>query len=209
MDHLTLWLGGHGVRLEPLIGTVLILAVAAVVISLVNRSLGRWLLDPEARHPIPYETLLSVVRGVHAFLWIVVAFVILSVWGVGLSGLWTFLVGIATAVGVGFLAVWTMVSNITASLFIAIWRPFHIGQTVELFPEGVKGRVVDRNLMYTALRGEDASVLQIPNNLFFQKMFRVSPLPAGAYPAAYERVEASPDGRAAGGSKGESAPARR
>jgi hypothetical protein len=43
--------------------------------------------------------------------------------------------GIATVIGVGFLATWTMVSNVTASVFIGIWKPFHLDDTVEILPE--------------------------------------------------------------------------
>ena len=67
-----------------------------------------------------------------------------------------------------------MTSNLTASFFLVLWRPFHVGQTVEILPENVKGRVVDRNLMFTTLSEDSGSVLQIPNSLFFQKIFRVS-----------------------------------
>jgi hypothetical protein len=37
------------------------------------------------------------------------------------------MVSVATIIGVGFLATWAMVSNVTASLFLAIWRPFRLG----------------------------------------------------------------------------------
>jgi small-conductance mechanosensitive channel len=65
-------------------------------------------------------------------------------------------------------------SNFTASFFLVLWGPFHVGQTVEILPENLKGRVVDRNLMFTTLSEDSGSVLQIPNSLFFQKIFRVS-----------------------------------
>jgi small-conductance mechanosensitive channel len=93
---------------------------------------------------------------------------------VSVSGLWTLLVTTATIIGVGFLAVWAMISNVTANLFITIWRPFQLGDTVELLPENLKGRVIVRNLMFTVLREENGARLHVPNNLFFQKIFRVS-----------------------------------
>jgi len=46
--------------------------------------------------------------------------VLLDIWGVGIAGLWTFLVSVITLIGVGFLATWTMVSNVTASLFLGL-----------------------------------------------------------------------------------------
>ena len=97
----------------------------------------------------------------------------LSLWGVSVGGLWTFLVSVITLIGVGFLATWTMVSNLTANFFLTVWRPFHIGEPVTLLPEQLMGRVVDRNLMFTMLREPDGATLMIPNNLFFQKAFRV------------------------------------
>ena len=53
-------------------------------------------------------------------------------------------------------------------------EPTAVTATVALLPENLKGRVVDRNLMFTTLREHDGAVLQVPNSLFFQKVFRVS-----------------------------------
>ena len=94
--------------------------------------------------------------------------------GLDVSGIWALLISAAAVIGVGFLAVWTIVSNITASLFLSVWRPFKLGQTVEVLPENLKGRVIDRNLMFTVLRDGEDRVLQVPNNFFFQKMFWVT-----------------------------------
>src|SRR5262249_40282736 len=118
--------------------------------------------------------------------------VLLQIWGVSVGGLWTLLVSAVTLVGVGFLATWTMISNMTASLFIAIWRPFHLGDTVEVLPEGLKGRVIDRNFMFVILREEGGATLRVPNNLFFQKVFRVTD---GGARSAFEALESqSSDG---------------
>jgi small-conductance mechanosensitive channel len=83
-------------------------------------------------------------------------------------------VSAATIIGVGFLATWTMISNVTASFFIAFWRPFHLGDTIEMLPENLSGRVIDHNLMFVVVRENSGAIIQIPNNLFFQKMFKVS-----------------------------------
>src|SRR5258708_32317966 len=98
----------------------------------------------------------------------------LEIWGISLGGLWTLAVSAVTVVGVGFLATWTMVSNVTASFFIAIWKPFHLGDTVEVLPESLKGRAVDSNLMFVTVREDGGTLVQIPNNMVFQQMVRVS-----------------------------------
>jgi small-conductance mechanosensitive channel len=91
-------------------------------------------------------------------------------------------------IGVGLLAVWTMVSNITASLFIWIWRPYELGETIEMLPNNVKGRAVDRSLMFTTLREADGTLLMIPNNQFFQNVIRRWPNKTGV--TDYEAWEA-------------------
>src|SRR5262249_60057600 len=120
------------------------------------------------------KTNFIISRVITAVLWILTVFILFNVWGIGLGGVWAILVSIITIIGVGFIATWAMTSNFTASFFLVLWRPFHVGQTVEVLPENLKGRVVGRNLMFTTLSEESGSVLQIPNSLFFQKVFRVS-----------------------------------
>jgi small-conductance mechanosensitive channel len=172
-DQLLAWAERSHVNLAMVFATVAIAAAAMVGILLLNRVLRRIIGRAYARRYLPYETLLTVTRVITAGLWFITGLVILDLWGVSVGGLWTLLISAAAIIGVGFLAVWTIVSNVTASLFLTIWRPFHLGQTIELLPENLKGRVIDRNMMFTALRDEGGNVLQVPNNFFFQKMFRV------------------------------------
>jgi small-conductance mechanosensitive channel len=197
MDGILSWLKQHIVSLETGLATIALLIVASAVILVLNRLMLRSLQRLEQRLSLPYETLVSAAQFVTGVLWLITALLILSLWGVSVSGLWTLLVSAAAVVGVGFLAVWAMISNVTASLFITIWRPFHLGHTVELLPENLKGHVVDRNMMYTIIREESGALLHVPNNLFFQKMFRVS---GSAALSHFERFEGqSKDRSAAGG----------
>jgi small-conductance mechanosensitive channel len=174
MDEVADWLVRHGITLGVTLGTVLILLGTGICVLGLNWFLRRVLRGIEARLRLPYETVLTFARVLSSAVWICAALLILNFWGVSVVGLWTVLVSAITVVGVGFLAVWTMVSNVTTSFFITVWRPFRLGQTVELLPESLKGRVVDRNLMFTVLREDDGAALHVPNNLFFQKMFRVT-----------------------------------
>jgi small-conductance mechanosensitive channel len=168
------WFDQANISLPLLLATVALILFALLAILALNRLLRGWLRRVEATVPLSYETVLTLTRVVSGGLWLVTALLVLNLWGVSVSGLWTLLASAVAVIGVGFLAVWTMVSNVTASFFISLWRPFRLGQTVEILPEALKGRVIDRNLMFTVLRDEGGNLLQVPNNMFFQKMFRVS-----------------------------------
>jgi len=184
MQHLSAALAAVGVSVSAVVGTLAIPILAALCIVAINRAAQRLLLGPERRIHLSRSGIEIAVRVAAALLWLCAGLLVLNAWGVGVSGLWTVLVSIITAVGVGFLAVWTMVSNVTASLFITIWRPFHLGETVEILPDGLRGRVSDRNLMFTVVRESEGTVLFVPNNFFFQKMFRTGtagePIATGA-----------------------------
>ena len=179
MTQIIEWLNQHNINAVKAIGTVAILILASIVIPRLGTSLKQWLIHLQSRLNLTDKTNSTINRVIIAVLWTLIVFIVLDVWGIGLGGVWAVLVGAVTIIGVGFIATWAMTSNFTASFFLALWRPFHVGQTVEVLPENLKGRVVGRNLMFTTLSEESGSVLQIPNSLFFQKMFRVgSDLPA-------------------------------
>ena len=154
--------------------TVMVFVAVFITVSFIDRLTAGSIRGLEQRLSLPEESLSVVPRVVKGIVWLIAALLILSFWGVNVSGFWTLLVSAATIIGVGFLAVWAMISNVTASLFITIWRPFQSGDTVELLPENFRGRVIGHNLMFTVLRMENGARLQVPNNLFFQKMFMVS-----------------------------------
>ena len=163
----------HGLRGQAVLGTAIILVVASIAAVVVNRALRRLLLTLRPRVRVPSTAVLSLARLTSMVVWVCAGMLMLDVWGLSVTGLWTFLVSTVAVIGVGFLAVWTIISNATASFFITLWHPFRLGETVEILPEAFAGRVVERNLMFTVLREKQGATLQVPNNLFFQKIFRV------------------------------------
>jgi small-conductance mechanosensitive channel len=174
MNDLAVWLDRHNVNVVAVLATVGVVIGAFVLSYLLKWPLRDSLRQFTSRLRLPYEAVLTATRLLIGALWIVAAMLVLEIWGVSVGGLWTVLVSAATIIGVGFLATWTMISNITASFFIAFWRPFRLGDTIEMLPENLSGRVIDINLMFIVVRENGGAVIQIPNNLFFQKMFRVS-----------------------------------
>jgi small-conductance mechanosensitive channel len=97
---------------------------------------------------------------------------LLEVFGVNLGGVWAMLSTVLAIVGVGFVASWSMLSNTFCTFVILICRPFAIGDEIEFAGEPVRGKVVDLNFLYTTLRSDDGSDMQVPNNLFFQKVLK-------------------------------------
>ena len=108
--------------------------------------------------------------------WLVIAGLALAAmlgFGVDLQGLWSTVVAALSLVAIGFVAMWSILSHILASVFIVVFRPFEVGDRVEIVGDDpIVGVVAYLNPVYTTLRADDGGTLQIPNNLFFQKVLK-------------------------------------
>jgi small-conductance mechanosensitive channel len=104
---------------------------------------------------------------------------ILSVLGFNLGGLWAVMSTVLAMIAIGFVAVWSVLSNVSCTVIMLIAKPFNIGDEIEVAGEPISGRVVDLNFVYTTLKDVDGRLVQIPNNLFFQKVVkrRTNPVP--------------------------------
>lgn len=91
--------------------------------------------------------------------------------------------GLIALIGVGFVAVWSTLSNALCSLLLISSRPFEVGDEIELPPDPIRGRVIDLSLFFTTLEAPDGRLVQLPNNLFFQRVVVRKPA-SGAVPLA-------------------------
>jgi len=103
---------------------------------------------------------------------IVAAILILSRWGFQLDTFITVLGTVLGLVAIGFVAVWSVLSNFMCTFILIIFKPFSVGDEVEIPSDNVKGRVVDLNLVFTILQVSRGETIMIPNNTFFQRIFK-------------------------------------
>ena len=147
--------------------TVLVVLIGAI---LVNVLIGRVLLLVARRGRLTKEEI-APARRIAKWLTVLVAgALILGAFGMNVGGLWGILSTVLAMIAIGFVAVWSVLSNTLCTVMILLFRPFAIGDEIEFAGEPVKGRVVDLNFIFTTLDAGDGSVMQIPNNLFFQKV---------------------------------------
>ncbi len=160
----------------PTVEIVLIVAVA-VLVRLLLRGLLRKL---GTRYHVPAEIMIGIRRVGSVLISVAALLLILDRLGVSGTVLWTAFTGFAAVGAVAFFAAWSVLSNIFCTFLIVTTRPFRLHDHIELLENGekpgLKGKVVDINLIYTTLQetGEHAAgtVLQIPNSLFFQRTTR-------------------------------------
>jgi small-conductance mechanosensitive channel len=163
-------------------GILVIKILVIVVLGLVAQGLVRRSLFKLAQKQLLTEPLHVMLRGIAWWtVLILVIMMILQQLGVQVLGLWAGLLTVAGMVTVGFIAVWSVLSNILCALLLVIFSPFRIGDDIEIIEatggNGLRGKVVNLNVLYTSLQeitdeGLREAVTYVPNNIFFQKTIR-------------------------------------
>ncbi len=174
---LPVWLHDWLDIVVPLGQILLILAIAWLLRMLARRLVER----VGSRYTLPPEAVIGARRVLSFLIYAGAFLLVLERLGVSGTVLWTAFTGFAAVAAVAFFAAWSVLSNIFCTMLILTTRPFRLYDHVELLENGdkpgLRGKVVDINLVYTTLRetddGEGAgTVLQIPNSLFFQRVLR-------------------------------------
>jgi len=163
---------------EPIfLGVQILLILLAGYIA--QRVVGRFLTGLGERYPLPPELLMPLRGGLRWFIMGSAFVVVLGQLGVSATVLWTALSGFVAVAAVAFFAMWSVLSNLLCAVLIYTIGPFRIGDVVELVDTldkpGVKGRVVEINLMFTTLielPEAGGALVQVPNSQFFQKSVR-------------------------------------
>ncbi len=105
---------------------------------------------------------------------LIITALLMSLQRVGvLVNAWGMLSAVLAMVAIGFFAMWSVLSNLMCTLYLLVSRPFRVGDTVEVFPEALKGRVIDLSFTFTTLQQADGNLIRLPNNQFLQKVIRI------------------------------------
>ncbi len=166
-------------EIATLLSTALVLVVGLAAYYLLSRALKQM----TRRHNVT-----ATMEGrMRLFLrwttFIIVGLVVLQESGLTTHA-WAFLSGFFAIAAVSFVAMWSVLSNGVCAVIILVYRPFEVGDEIEVLDAsdkpGFTGRVTDINLMFTRLRSETdgrQSYLQVPNNMIMQRIVRTSKTP--------------------------------
>ncbi|WP_433692616.1 mechanosensitive ion channel domain-containing protein [Herbaspirillum seropedicae] len=174
-DGLPQWLADWFDVLVPTAEVILIVLGALAIMRVARMLIGRLALTygfPNKAAALTQRVLGFFVYG-GALLWA------LERMGVSSAALWSAFTGFAAVGAVAFFAAWSVLSNLFCAILIYTTQPFRVGDVIEVLEggdkPGLKGRVLDINLVYTTLaeeHEEGETTLQLPNSLFFQRIVR-------------------------------------
>lgn len=142
--------------LEHRYGPYLRIGVVAVIGYFVINSLAN------VFYKLSYEALKSSAETIRILIRIIGAIIVISIIISYLSQdpIIATSIGTITAIVIGF-ASQSVLGNLISGLYLAITRPFRIGEKVTVF--GNTGVIYDIGLLYSRLRTEDGDIILAPN----------------------------------------------
>ncbi|MGJ7510612.1 mechanosensitive ion channel domain-containing protein [Variovorax sp. GT1P44] len=170
------WVNEWLETIVPIVEVALILLAAWLLYRFVRRLIER----VTTSYALPEDVALITRRAFGFLLYGGALLWALERLGVSGTVLWGAFTGFAAVGAVAFFAAWSVLSNIFCALLIFTTRMFWHGDTVEVLENGekpgLKGRVMDINLVYTTLQesgtAQEGTTLKIPNSMFFQRAVR-------------------------------------
>lgn len=121
---------------------------------------------------LPRLALTPVRVGIRYAILVVTVLLILSRWGFEVNGIVAVIGTVLGLVAIGFVAMWSVLSNFLCTLVLIVLKPFFVGDEIELPAANVRGKVVDLSLVYTTLESGPGETVLVPNNMFFQVIFK-------------------------------------
>ncbi len=103
---------------------------------------------------------------------IVTTLVVATIFGIELTVLWTTISVLLGMIVFGLFAGWSIISSFLATIIIMVWRPYKVGDNIELLPDGIKGKVVEMSMMFSELKDENEHIIRIPNSMMLQKIIK-------------------------------------
>lgn len=160
--------------------SILLNILLFVVIGFALHKFAQSLIDRLYDKELLPESLLIPIKGILKWLLLVFIFLlILQQIGIPISRVVAALASVLVLIAIGFIAFWSILTNILSSFLLVIFAPFRVGDTVEIREpdkeKGTIGKVTDLNIFYTTLVDTRESELgktriRIPNSLFFQRI---------------------------------------
>ena len=98
-----------------------------------------------------------------------------GIWNIDRSQLMVFITSTITLVGVGFIAQWSILANVTSSLILFFNHPMKLGQEIQILDKeyDISGTLIDISFFFLYIKMEDGEIITIPNSVVLSKIIKI------------------------------------
>ncbi|WP_395044123.1 mechanosensitive ion channel domain-containing protein [Flavobacterium sp.] len=111
------------------------------------------------------------VKAINFFSALIVAIILLAIWGVKQDELLVFITSILTVLGIAFFAQWSILSNVTSSLILFFNHPLKIGDYIKIIDtdQPIEGVIQNITYFFLYIKNKEDEIITIPNTIVLQK----------------------------------------
>jgi len=149
--------------------------VIAVLGFLITRNLVNRITDKVGLKFSYHKTRIKIVKKViAAVFYLVLAGLLLFIWGVDSTELVFFISSLLTVLGIAFFAQWSIISNITSTLIIFFYLHVNIGDQIVILDKDyqIEGKISDIGVFFIVIKVAEDEYVSLPSNVFIQKMVK-------------------------------------
>jgi small-conductance mechanosensitive channel len=98
-----------------------------------------------------------------------------GIWNIDRSQLMVFITSTITLVGVGFIAQWSILANVTSSLILFFNHPMKLGQEIQVLDKeyDINGTLIDISFFFLYIKTEEGETITIPNSVVLNKVIKI------------------------------------
>jgi small-conductance mechanosensitive channel len=152
---------------ETLIVLVFLILVKIIARNSINRILSKFDFGIE-RKRISHKI-------VNLFITLFALIFLAGIWNIDRSQLMVFITSTITLVGVGFIAQWSILANVTSSLILFFNHPMKLGQEIQILDKeyDIHGTLVDISFFFLYIKTEEGEIITIPNSVVLSKVIKI------------------------------------
>lgn len=108
-----------------------------------------------------------IIKAIHLFITIGAVVLLAAIWGLKQNEIAVYAGTILTALGIAFVAHWSLLSNITSSIILFFNHPLKIGDRIKIMDKDcpIEGEITDLTYFYILLITTEGDIITIPNSL--------------------------------------------
>jgi len=152
---------------ETLIVLVFLILVKIIARNSINRILSKFDFGIE-RKRISHKI-------VNLFITLFALIFLAGIWNIDRSQLMVFITSTITLVGVGFIAQWSILANVTSSLILFFNHPMKLGEEIQILDKeyDINGTLVDISFFFLYIKTEHGEIITIPNSVVLSKVIKI------------------------------------
>jgi small-conductance mechanosensitive channel len=152
---------------ETLIVLVFLILVKIIARNSINRILSKFDFGIE-RKRISHKI-------VNLFITLFALIFLAGIWNIDRSQLMVFITSTITLVGVGFIAQWSILANVTSSLILFFNHPMKLGQEIQILDKeyDIHGTLVDISFFFLYIKTDEGEIITIPNSVVLSKVIKI------------------------------------